>query len=104
VFRSKLRGIKSNGIQPQTKSKDAAGWSVTAGSECQFEYINKQSGEFIPERPPVIAVNTKKKEVIGNSKHTGVEYHQKKKATKVWEHDVPIQELWNRTLTGTRDR
>jgi hypothetical protein len=36
----------------------------------QFDYINRRSGEFIQEGQPVISVDTKKKELIGNFKHT----------------------------------
>jgi hypothetical protein len=37
----------------------------------QFEYINKKSDEFIRLRQPVISVDTKKKEMIGNFKNNG---------------------------------
>jgi len=59
----------------------------------QFEYINNKCGEFIRDGQPVISVDTKKKEMIGNFKGSGAEYSQKKEPKKVWDHDFPIKEL-----------
>jgi transposase len=59
----------------------------------QFEYINRKCEEFIGEGEPVISVDTKKKELIGNFKNNGAEYSQKKNPTKVLDHDFPIKEL-----------
>ena len=59
----------------------------------QFEYINKKCGEFIQQGQPVISVDTKKKEKIGNFKNNGAEYSQKKNPIKVLDHDFPIKEL-----------
>ena len=59
----------------------------------QFEYINKKSGEFIKQGQPVISVDTKKKEMIGNFKNNGAEYSFKKNPAKVLDHDFPIKEL-----------
>jgi transposase len=61
--------------------------------DAQFEYINKKSGEFILEGQPVISVDTKKKELIGNFKNAGAEYSRKKSPVKVADHDFPIKEL-----------
>jgi transposase len=69
----------------------------------QFEYINKKSGEFIQEGQPVISVDTKKKELIGNFKNTGAEYHQKNDPTKVADHDFPIKELGKAAPYGIYD-
>jgi hypothetical protein len=59
----------------------------------QFEYINKKSKEFIEAGEPVISVDTKKKENIGNFKNNGSEYRKFKDPRKVWDHDFPIAEL-----------
>jgi hypothetical protein len=42
---------------------------------------------------PVISVDTKKKENIGNFKNEGGEYRVKKQPRKVLDHDFPIKEL-----------
>jgi transposase len=59
----------------------------------QFEYINKKCARFIKQGQPVISVDTKKKESVGNFKNNGAEYSQKKHPVKVLDHDFPIKEL-----------
>jgi hypothetical protein len=59
----------------------------------QFEYINKKCSEFMVQGQPVLSVDTKKKELIGNFRNKGAEYRQKKDPAKVLDHDVPIKEL-----------
>jgi transposase len=58
----------------------------------QFRFINKKSTEFIQQKQPVISVDTKKKELIGNFMNEGSEYSKKKNPTKVLDHDFPIKE------------
>ena len=43
----------------------------------QFEYINQQVKQFIKEGNPVISVDTKKKELVGNYKNTGRTWEKK---------------------------
>ncbi len=59
----------------------------------QFEYINEKASTFLSEGEPVISVDTKKKEKIGNFKNAGPEYRPKKMPRKVLDHDFPIEEL-----------
>jgi hypothetical protein len=59
----------------------------------QFEYINEKANTFLHEGEPVISVDTKKKEKIGNFKNDGHEYRPKKDPRKVLDHDFPIEEL-----------
>jgi len=59
----------------------------------QFRYINKKSSEFIKKGLPVISVDTKKKELVGNFKNNGTEYSKKKNPTLVLDHDFPLKEL-----------
>jgi hypothetical protein len=59
----------------------------------QFEHIAATAKEFLAKGEPVISVDTKKKEVIGNFKNSGREYRMKKDARKVLDHDFPIKEL-----------
>jgi transposase len=53
----------------------------------QFEYINKMVREFQEKKQPVISVDTKKKELVGNHKNNGQEWHLKGKPTNVKVHD-----------------
>ena len=59
----------------------------------QFEFINGKAKEFIDAEEPVISVDTKKKENIGNFKNSGTEYRRNKDPRKVLDHDFPIGEL-----------
>ena len=59
----------------------------------QFEHINATATKYIEAGDPVISVDTKKKENIGNFKNNGLEYRPKKDPRKVLDHDFPIEEL-----------
>jgi transposase len=69
----------------------------------QFEFINKKSGMFISKGFPVISVDAKKKESVGNFKNNGAEYSQKKNPTKVLDHDFPVKELGKVAPYGVYD-
>jgi len=71
--------------------------------DAQFEFINKKCGEFIREGHPVISVDTKKKELIGNFKNNGSEYSPKKDPISVLDHDFPIIELGKVAPYGVYD-
>lgn len=49
----------------------------------QFYFINEKVKDFQKRNQPVISVDTKKKENIGNFKNNGSEYHKKGQAPKV---------------------
>jgi transposase len=53
----------------------------------QFQYINKQVTEFLSAKNPVISVDTKKKELVGEYKNTGREWSPKGEPVKVKDHD-----------------
>ena len=59
----------------------------------QFEYINETAAVFLEAGEPVISVDTKKKEKIGNFKNNGSEYRPKNQPRKVLDHDFLIKEL-----------
>lgn len=59
----------------------------------QFEYINQTAKEFTDAGEPVISVDTKKKENIGNFKNPGQEYRRSKEPREVLDHDFPMKEL-----------
>jgi hypothetical protein len=59
----------------------------------QFEHINKTASEYLELGDPVISVDTKKKENIGNFKNNGSEYRSRKNPRQVLDHDFPIEEL-----------
>lgn len=53
----------------------------------QFEYIYKKTNEFRERSQPIISVDTKKKELVGNYKNSGAEYCKKGKPIEVNIHD-----------------
>jgi hypothetical protein len=59
----------------------------------QFEFIDKKTKAFIDAGEPVISVDTKKKENIGNFKNPGQEYRRNNNPREVLDHDFPIEEL-----------
>jgi hypothetical protein len=69
----------------------------------QFEYINEQAKIFFLNGAPVISIDAKKKELVGNFKNQGGEYYKAGEAEKVYDHDFPIQELGKATPYGVYD-
>lgn len=49
----------------------------------QFEFINQKVKEFQSKKQPVISVDCKKKENIGNFKNHGTEYYKTGESPKV---------------------
>jgi hypothetical protein len=59
----------------------------------QFEYINKKVVVAQAKRQPVISVDTKKKELIGNFKNGGTDYRPKRQPRHVKVHDFEDKEF-----------
>ncbi len=55
--------------------------------DAQFQYINNHVKLFIDRQNPVISVDTKKKELIGNFKNSGASWNKKGQSPKVNDHD-----------------
>jgi transposase len=85
--------LKEMGYSLQQNQKMLQVGAPHPDRNAQFEYINNKCGEFMQEGQPVISVDTKKKELVGNFKNTGAEYHRKKNPAKVMDHDFPVKEL-----------
>ena len=81
------------GYSKQANQKMLQVGAVNPNRNEQFEYINNKVKEFIEAGDPVISVDTKKKENIGEFKNNGQEYRKKKDPRKVLDHDFPIAEL-----------
>ena len=69
----------------------------------QFEYINKKVQRFMAGQQPVISVDTKKKELVGDFKNGGQEWRPKGKPEKVRVHDFIIRKLGKATPYGIYD-
>ncbi|MDR1872949.1 MAG: ISAzo13 family transposase [Deltaproteobacteria bacterium] len=61
--------------------------------DAQFNFINKRVKAFMRMAQPIISVDCKKHELIGNYKNNGKEYHLKGNAPKVKDHDFIDKEL-----------
>lgn len=57
------------------------------GRNGQFEYLNARASEWLEAGEPVISVDTKKKELIGDYANGGVEWQPKGEPTRVKVHD-----------------
>lgn len=57
--------------------------------DAQFQYINGQVRKALAARRPVISVDTKKKEILGNYQNKGQQWRQAKSPHKVNVHDFP---------------
>ena len=69
----------------------------------QFEYIYKNVKEMQAGNQPIISVDTKKKELIGNYKNNGREWNPKGQPTKVDSHDFENKELGHAIPFGVYD-
>ena len=61
--------------------------------DAQFRFIEKTTNLFLSAGDPVISVDCKKKELLGNFKNNGSEYRKKGDPRKVLDHDFEIKEL-----------
>lgn len=71
--------------------------------DAQFGHINRRVRAFQRARQPVISVDTKKKEPLGNMKNPGRTYRRKGKPRKVKTHDFPDKELGKAVPYGVYD-
>jgi Rhodopirellula transposase DDE domain len=80
--------LKQSGYSLQLNRKDKEGKSVP-DRNAQFQHINDQVIAFHKAGEPVISVDTKKKELIGEYKNAGREYRKQGDPIKVNVHDFP---------------
>jgi transposase len=90
------------GYSLQANKKTVEG-STSPDRNEQFEYIYHTTNEFHNAGEPVISVDTKKKELVGNFKNNGCEWQPKGMPTKVNVHDFPDKELGKAIPYGIYD-
>jgi hypothetical protein len=95
--------LRDEGYCLQANRKDLAIQKSNPDRDAQFGYVNKQTGLFFAKGAPVLSIDAKKKENIGNFKNGGKEYHRNGAAPKVLDHDFPIKELGKATPYGIYD-
>jgi len=71
--------------------------------DAQFEYLNGAVSAALAEHEPVISVDTKKKELVGDFKNGGREYRPSGNPEKVRVHDFLIKELGRAVPYGVYD-
>lgn len=69
-YRTVGRRLKEMGYSLQSNKKTFEG-STHPERDAQFHYINETVGIFLNKKQPVISVDTKKKELVGNFKNSG---------------------------------
>jgi hypothetical protein len=77
-------------MQANAKTLEGAGHP---DRDAQFQYINRQVQTFLRRHQPVISVDTKKKELVGNFKNGGREWQPKGEPVKVEVHDFASPEF-----------
>jgi len=84
--------LKDAGYSLQANQKSLEG-SSHKDRNSQFEHINKKVIDFQDAGDPVISVDTKKKELVGQFKNNGKELRPKKTPEKVNVHDFQDKDL-----------
>lgn len=69
----------------------------------QFRYINAHVKKCLRKKWPVISVDTKKKELVGEFKNSGKEWREKGHPRKVNTHDFPIKGVGKAVPYGVYD-
>lgn len=86
--RTVARLLQQLGYSLQSNRKTTEGANHPDRDE-QFQYIHDEVEEFQSHGQPVISVDTKKKELIGEYKNKGQEWERKKEPIQVNMHDFP---------------
>ena len=82
----RLLGQLGYSLQANRKTKEG---SRHPDRDAQFAHINEQAKDFLEDRQPVISVDTKKKELIGEYRNGGQEWQPKGRPEHVSDHDFP---------------
>jgi hypothetical protein len=94
--------LEQIGYSLQANRKTAEGMSHP-DRNAQFEHLNRRVTEELASGQPVISVDTKKKELVGDFKNAGRQYRPKGDPEKVRVHDFIIPELGRANPYGVYD-
>lgn len=94
--------LKSLGYSLQANKKTDEG-AKEIDRDKQFEHINATAVSFMSEDCPVISVDCKKKELVGNYKNNGTEWELQKNAPEVKVYDFVNEELGKAIPYGIYD-
>jgi len=90
--RSVLRLLHRLGYSLQANAKVQEG-RQHPDRDAQFQYLNEQAGAFVDNGQPVISVDTKKKELLGNYANGGAEWAPVGEPERVEVHDFADRAL-----------
>ena len=96
------RLLKMTGYSLQAPAKENEG-KQNPDRDAQFRHLNGQIMAHVRAGEPVISVDTKKKEVLGNLANKGAEYEPKGNPTRVDVHDFPDPKLGKAVPYGVYD-
>ena len=102
VDRTVLRLLKVKGYRLQANKKTREGASHP-DRDAQFAHINKTAEEAITAGEPVISVDTKKRELVGDFKAVGREFEPKGHPVEVRGHDFKDKQLGHAIPYGVYD-
>ena len=94
--------LRKLGYSLQANSKTREG-SSHVDRDAQFQYISDQANAFLTAGEPVISVDTKKKELVGNFKNNGREWNPKGVPEAVNVHDFIDPKLGRAVPYGIYD-
>ena len=100
--RTVARMLRGLGFSLQANAKVIEG-RQHVDRDAQFGYLNAQVIEHLATGAPVLSVDTKKKELVGEFKNGGREYQPAKSPVKVNVHDFPDKELGKAIPYGIYD-
>jgi hypothetical protein len=82
------RLLRAQGYSLQANRKDKEG-RAPPERDAQIAYLNEQARTFLDHGQPVISVDTKKKELVGDFKNAGRTWRPKGQPVRVQVHDFP---------------
>ena len=94
--------LRAEGFSLQGNAKTVEG-KQHPDRDAQFRYINEQVREHLAARDPVVSVDAKKKELVGEFKNGGREWRPKGEPAQVSTHDFPDRELGKAIPYGVYD-
>jgi hypothetical protein len=97
------RILSTLGYSLQANKKTYEGKKDNPDRDAQFTYIGEKTKQFQKNSHPVISVDCKKKENLGNFKNNGREYHKKGIPEKVKVYDFIDEELGKVSPYGVYD-
>jgi hypothetical protein len=94
--------LKASGYSLQANRKTREG-SSHADRNAQFEYISRRVLRFQKQGEPVVSIDTKKKELVGEFKNAGQEWQPQGQPVEVNVHDFPDKKLGKAIPYGVYD-